>query len=258
METLVNSNAVTTNVVLNDVPVIQVNDVATNAVKELTNMEAKRINWEQGAQKTSNQALYNLLAECLMFGGELSTAQAKQRVLALESFYKARGYQYRKDTPLLSRIVRAVFGNIDRRQVSTYSLVLRQAQKSNVAYADLATWIESHGGVQEIRLARSPSFIPAATKVTTAKSDFALAETLAVAKSEQLSLLADAEYVGDNCVLIAEQQADGGFAIKALVRNGGALNAAFMGLYADSKKTKEEVKQEKQAANDADGVALAA
>lgn len=76
---------------------------------------------------------------------------------------------------------------------------------------------------------------------------------LAIAKSEQLSQLADAGYVGEDCVLIAEQMADGGFAIRALVRKDGAVNAAFTALYGDIKSQQIAAQKEVNAANDADG-----
>jgi hypothetical protein len=76
---------------------------------------------------------------------------------------------------------------------------------------------------------------------------------LAIAKSEQLSQLADAGFVGEDCVLIAEQLADGGFAIRALVRKEGAVNAAFTALYGDIKSQQVAAQKEVNAANDADG-----
>jgi hypothetical protein len=55
-------------------------------------------------------------------------------------------------------------------------------------------------------------------------------------------------------VLLAEQQADGSFAIRALVRQGGVVNAAYAAVYAQQKAAVTEQEKEQQAANDADGV----
>jgi hypothetical protein len=245
----------TSNVVLNDKPAQTVgnSNVVVNATKLLASMEAKRITWEQGAYRTSNLELYKVLADCLLFAGELTVAESKQRSTALEAFFTERGYKYKKDSHIIARVVRAVFGNIDRRRISTYVLVLRQAQKSKVEATQLAQWIEDGGGIQEIKLARSATFISPTGKASIAKADFEKLPVLAIAKSEQLSLLADAGYVGEDCVLIAEQLADGGFAIRALVRKEGAVNAAFTALYGDIKAQEVAAKKEVDAANDADG-----
>lgn len=257
MNTLMNAVEVTatSNVVLNDKPSQTAgnSNVVVNATKLLSGMEAKRISWEQGAYRTSNLELYNVLAECLLFSGELPVGESKQRSAALESFFKERGYKYKKDSHIIARVVRAVFGNIDRRRISTYVLVLRQAQKSRIEATQLAKWIEDGGGIQEIKLARSATFVSPTDKASIVKADFENLPVLAIAKSEQLSQLADAGFVGEDCVLIAEQLADGGFAIRALVRKEGAVNAAFTALYSDIKSQQIASKKEVNAANDADG-----
>ena len=250
MNTLMNAveTTATNNVVLNDK-----SSVVINAGKLLAGIEAKRISWEQGAYRVSNLELYNVLADCLLFAGELPVTESKQRSSALEAFFKERGYKYKKDSHIIARVVRAVFGNIDRRRISTYVLVLRQAQKSKVEATQLAQWIEDGGGIQEIKLSRSATFVSPTAKASIAKNNSVNLPVLAIAKSEALSQLADAGYVGEDCVLIAEQLADGGFAIRALVRKEGAVNAAFTALYGDIKSQQVAAKKEVVAANDADG-----
>ena len=257
MNTLLNAVAtsVTKNVVLNDkaVKTSDKSHVAINAGKWLADMEAKRIAWEQGAYRVSNKELYALLADCLLFSGELPVAESKQRSAALETFFKERGYKYKKDSHIIARVVRAMFGDVDRRRISTYVLVLRQAQKSSVESTQLAQWIEDCGGIQEIKLSRSATFVSPTAKASIAKSDFANLPVLAIAKSEQLTLLADAGFLGEECVFIAEQLAGGSFAIRALVRKEGAINAAFTALYSDIKSQRISAETEVDAANDADG-----
>ena len=257
MNALLNAVAtsVTKNVVLNDkaVKTSDKSHVAINAGKWLADMEAKRIAWEQGAYRVSNKELYALLADCLLFSGELPVAESKQRSAALETFFKERGYKYKKDSHIIARVVRAMFGDVDRRRISTYVLVLRQAQKSSVESTQLAQWIEDCGGIQEIKLSRSATFVSPTAKASIAKSDFVNLPVLAIAKSEQLTLLADAGFLGEECVFIAEQLAGGSFAIRALVRKEGAINAAFTALYSDIKAQQISAKAEVDAANDADG-----
>ena len=202
---------------------------------KLPEMEAKRQQWESTAYRTSNQQLYAVLADCLAYGEALPTAEAKQRAKDLEEFFKLRDIDVKSDSPLLTRVVKAVFGDVDRRRVSTYSLVLRTAQMEGVAAGLLAGWIEGRGGVQEVKLSRSATYVSPKDKAEQAKSTLSALPNLAVAK-DKLAELADADFVGCECVLLAEQQADGSFHIKALTRSGSAVKAALTALYSVQQK----------------------
>lgn len=210
--------------------------VAQPLTKVLADLETERETWEQGAYRTSNLALYSVLAKCLAIAQADTPELAKQRNAGLEAFYKQRGYSYKKDAPPATRVVKAVFGNVDRRRLSTYSLVLREAIKQKVLATQLAEWIEQKGGIQEIRLSQSATFIKPAVKVEQAKQSFDTLPELATVKSEALSLLADGDFMGECCVLIAEQAANGSFVVRGFTRAGGAVNAAFAALYAEQKK----------------------
>ena len=247
----VNTSPVTTNVLLKDTT--KVTNLTIGATVALTNMESSRITWENGAYRTSNQSLYAVLAECLAFCAELTISEAKQRNAALEAFYKERCYRYKKDLPLATRVVRAVFGGRDRRRISTYSLVIRQAMKESIMAINLATWIEERGGLQEISLGKSATYIKPADKAEIAKNNLKGKTPIGYAQSELLSHLADADHLGDMCVLLAEQQADGSFGVYAVLRQDGLVNSAFTSLYALGKEIEAKAKAEIKAANDADG-----
>ena len=206
------------------------------AATGLVELEGKRKQWETTVYRTSNQQLYALLAECYSYGGELAMDQAKERSKVLADFCQSRGYVLKKETPLMTRIVKAVFGNVDRRRISTYSTVLRSAKAANVLPTNLAQWIEQNGGIQEIRLSQSATFVKPAVKVEQAKQAFDTLPELATVKSEALSQLADGDFMGECCVLIAEQAANGSFVVRGFTRAGGAVNAAFAALYAEQKK----------------------
>lgn len=210
--------------------------VAQPLTKVLADLETQRVVWEEGVYRTSNLALYALLAHCLAIAQADTPELAKQRNAGLEAFYKLRGYSYKKDAPPATRVVKAVFGNVDRRRLSTYSLVLREAIKKRVQATQLAEWIEQNGGIQEIRLSQSATFIKPAVKVEQARQSFDTLPELATVKSEALSQLADGEFMGDCCLLIAEQNAEGAFVVRGFTRAGGAVNAAFAALYAEQKK----------------------
>ena len=231
-------SAPTTSVVQNDASKAAKATPSTTpapTVPNLSEMEAKRQQWETTAYRTSNQQLYAVLADCLAYGEALPVAEAKQRTKDLEEFFKLRGYTVKSDSPLLSRIVKAVFGNVDRRRISTYSLVLRTAQKEGITADKLAGWVEERGGVQEVKLSRSATYVSQKNKSAQSKTTLSLLPNLAVAK-DKLAELADADFVGGECVLLAEQQADGSFHIKALTRSGTAVSAALAALYNDQHK----------------------
>jgi hypothetical protein len=226
-------------------PVVQ-NDVTTAtavassttqiAATSLIDLESKRQQWETTVYRTSNHQLYTLLAECYVYGGELPFEQAKQRSAVLADFCQQRGYMVKKESPLLTRVVKAVFGNVDRRRISTYSLVLRSAKAANVLPSNLAQWIEERGGIQEIKLTRSATYVSPKAKAEKAQSTLSTVNNLAVVKSDALTQLADGDFMGEECVFVAEQQSDGSFAIKALTRSTTALNAALLAVYGQQTK----------------------
>jgi hypothetical protein len=225
-----------TAVVQNDEITLTPLAVAQPLTKVLADLETERETWEQGVYRTSNLALYAVLAKCLAIAQADTPELAKQRNAGLEAFYKLRGYAYKKDAPPATRVVKAVFGAVDRRRLSTYSLVLREAIKKRVQATQLAEWIEQNGGIQEIRLSQSATFVKPAAKVEKAKESFDTLPELATVKSEALTLLADGDFMGECCVLIAEQAANGSFVVRGFTRAGGAVNAAFAALYAEQKK----------------------
>jgi len=249
-EAVVFSDTVDNNVVQND----KATDATSsaNAVELLETLEQQRKNWEVGAYRTSNQMLYAILSQCLQFGGNLDTTEAnKVRREALEAFYKQRSYRWKKDTPLMTKVVRAVFGDIDRRRLSTYSLVLRRAKLVGVLPSRFADWVESENGIQEIRLGNSATFISPKTKAATAQQRFEQMDKLAVVKTEQLSQLANPDSIGEQCLLVATQEADGSFTVRAVVKANSAVSAAFASIYQAQQAKAEKLEKDHKAAIEA-------
>ena len=98
---------------------------------------------------------------------------------------------------------------------------------------------------------------PAGSKPSLLKMDlgsfFEAKPDLGTVQSEWLSVEADPSYIGQACVLLAEQQADGSFHVRAVIRNQTALKAAYAALYAKQKAAHDKALAEVAAANDADG-----
>lgn len=239
----------TNNVVSNDV--IKQPKAHDLTVQVLEGLEQKRKDWEEGAYRKSNMELYGILADCLHYSADLATkAAAKARNAELEKFYKMRGYQNKANTPLATKVVRAVFGNIDRRRTNVYSLVIRAALDANVTPEDLPNWIMLQGGVEEIRLAASKNHVSTAERIELVKTRLDDQEVLAVVKSDGLSLVAQTDKIGQRCVLLAEQEADGSFSIQKLIYSDGAVNAAMLAVYAEANKEKSEAEAIAEAVGD--------
>lgn len=223
-------------------------DVKNVATDILVGIETSRINWQEGAYKTSNQALYAVLADCLKFCGDLDGKKNKARNEALKQFHAERSYPYSADSSLATRVVRAVFGNINRSRVSTYALVVNAAKAAQIATADMAEWIEEQGGVQEIKLAKSPTYQTRAEKVASGHSLFEAKPELATVRSETLGQMTNSEKTGEECVLLAVQNDDSTFTVKAISYKDGVVKAAFAALYAEDKAAKDKLAKQQKAA----------
>jgi hypothetical protein len=203
---------------------------ANDVEQVLLKLEDRRKTWEDGVYRTSNQALYAMLADCMAFAAPLPTTDAaRQRNDALSRLLKQRNYEVMASSPLVTRVVKVVFGDVDRRRVSSYSQVLRCAQQQAVEPQDLAAWIEIKGGIQKIRLQQSATFISPQDRAIRAQEALDRSPFVATASSPELRLLADSQHMGQDCVLLAQQQADGSFAIRTVVRNLAAITAARLG-----------------------------
>ena len=208
----------------------------------LAEIEAKRISWENNEYKASNTVLYSVLSDCLEYCAPVGGKLNKQRNNRLKAFLEQRKYAVKNDAKLSTKVTRAVFGEIDRKRVSTYAIVIDAALKEKVKPANLAQWIVEKGGIQSIKLVQSETFISPKEKMQTTeqKLEATKGTGLATVKSGALSMLADADKAGQNCVLIATQEADGSFTILSVTHKSSALNAAYLAIYADL--TPKEVK----------------
>jgi hypothetical protein len=217
----------------------------------ITNLIKQREDWEANAYRVSNEILYSILAECYALELEISNTKEGVKKLRDEvnSQAKRLGYTFKDGTPLLNRIVRTVFGNVHRSRISTYSLVLREAKNMSVAIADIPSFISKAGGVQEIRLSKSVTYKSPKAKAATAQERFEHMDKLAVVKTEALSKLANPDNIGEYCVLLAKQYADGSFQVKAVVTSTTAVNAALAAVYQAEKAVIDQEEKELKKAN---------
>jgi hypothetical protein len=231
MSNAVLENTLNTDVVLNNKAKTPTT-VADQVSVVLDTLIAQREDWENNAYRVSNQQLYGILAKCYALDWEIANTSegVKKMRDAVNSYASRLGFSFKDGTPMINRIVRCVFGNVHRTRISTYSLVLREAKKQEVAIADIPAFIEQAGGLQEIRMSKSETYKSPKAKAEIAETS-AYADTLAVAKSAALSQKADPQFEGTRCVLLSTQQANGGFAVHAVIRSKQAVQAALLTHY---------------------------
>lgn len=203
--------------------------------------------WEQNAYRTSNDQLYALLAKCYQMYKAMAfdTDEAKALRDGLKTYIDLKGYKFVKSTHTLNKIVQCVFG-VDRRRVSAYGIVLRTALANNIAVEALADYIREKGGVEEVRLAKSPNATSPAQKATLAGGYIGLHDYGTVT-SVELAQKLDAGKIGKNAVFIGVWQADGSVILRAVVESETALNAALASYYS---ATKAEIEKQAKATAD--------
>lgn len=195
---------------------------------------AERKVWQDGAFAKSNVELYALLGKCyaLYFdlrGNDKDTKAARE---VLTNEIAEKGYSFSEGTHGLTRLVKYVFEGIDRRRVSAYSLVLREALAQNIKAEGIPSFITQGGGVEEIRRSKSKTAKTAKQKAELGKQAVAT-QQFATFSSDTLAVLAQqaGRSAGDDLVAVVTLQADGSFVVKALVSSTTALNAARVSAY---------------------------
>lgn len=247
--------AAAANVVQHDTTAVQPVSPAATAQTSVRNyieqLVLEREVWENTAYRTSNDQLYALLQKCYgtykaMAGDSVEAATLRE---ALKTYMNLKGIRVSESAHGLVKIVKCVFGD-DRRRASAYGIVLRSALAQKVAVADLPTFIRNSGGVEEIRLAKSPNAMTAKQKAS-AGAQAVAATTLGVFAGEALAQHMDATNIGSNAVLIGTWQADGSVVVRAVVQNSTAVNAALASYYSNNKDTVAAQAVVQTAANDA-------
>ena len=207
--------------------------------------------WQSNAFRTSNEQLYSILQKCYgmykaMEGG---SEEAKALRAGLKDYISIKGYVFSTSTHTLTRIVKCVFGN-DRRRVSAYGIVLRAALSQGIGALDVAAFIRESGGVEEIRLAKSPNSMSAKQKAEVVKETVSQ-KSIGVFSGNLLnSLMGDAGKVGTNTVLVGMWQADGSILVRAVVESETVLTAALASYYGKITSTSATAVAEKKAATE--------
>lgn len=86
----------------------------------------KRITWENGTYKASNDELYALLSDCLELFNEVQLE--RKLIKRINALLEEREIQMRSNTSLATKIVRLIFGDCGKRAY-TYAKVITVASK---------------------------------------------------------------------------------------------------------------------------------
>jgi hypothetical protein len=221
----------------------------------LQRLITERKTWEADAYRTSNEQLYALLQRIYNFYRSVSGTDNKLKQEQLLNYCTAQGFRFNKSSHLITKVVRCVFDDkaMDRRRVSTYSLVLRSAHKQVLSGAlksdAIAQFVATQGGVEQVRLAKSPTALTPKQKAQAAAQ--IVSDTIATVASETLSAVTAVGNVNKHAVLLAVQQADGTFAVKSLIYSDGVVNAALAAFYAKQQALQDDA-DAKAAATDGD------
>ena len=201
---------------------------ATVLLEELI---VEKDSWFDNAYRTSNEQLYALLAKCYDFYFKLKEEGENGKKLreGFDAYIVEKGYKFSSGSHTLVRIVKCVFG-ADRRRVSAYGIVLRTALQKGLATDQVADFIRDSGGVEEVRLARSPNAMTVKQKAQ-ASAEKLSSSVLTVVKTTALEQLLDAGNIGKPVVLVGTWQSDGSIAVHACTNAAGAVNAALVSQY---------------------------
>ena len=194
----------------------------------LNELEARRVAIEDGVMRRANHALYQLLSDCLALATLASQLDPNNvRSREIDAFLEARDLKAGKDEPLFSKVITAVFGNVQRSRISSYRTVLKAASASGITAAALPGWIESQGGIQEIRLASTGNGREQVSEMSSLALDYLLDRgSVFAVQSDELSKQTSIESNGKEVVLVATKKHNGTFMVHAVVEDPAAVKKA--------------------------------
>lgn len=204
---------------------------------------SERQHWENHELANSNETLYALLQHCYSLNNAMSgtdfTAKALRKGLA--NYIQQKGYQFKESSPLISKIVKCVFG-VDRRRVNAYSSALRVAIAEKVAVMSLPKFFKDQGGIEEVR--RKATTGKAKTMKDKVELGRAVLESdvLASISSDTLNANFSTQNLEEGVVLLATREDDGTFAIRRVVQSNSAVKSALAAC-ASVGQEKEKAKQ---------------
>lgn len=208
--------------------------LAVQTRNRVADLAMRREAWESSDLTRSNQILFGLLAECLaLFLDLTSGTNIKEKKLGFHDYLNTSGITYRSDAPLTQKIILSVFGNKDRRRISTYHTVLQVAIKGKWSVEDTPKNIIALGGVQEASLCKSSGM--SATEKAVCASESVLSKTIALIDSDLVRTTIAAGTEEELVVGLMTHKADGALALHCIVQSKPAVKATLASYYSKNK-----------------------
>ena len=217
----------------------------------ISNLIAERKHWETNEFASSNKRKYQILQSCYVLYKDMVGITVEKLALkrAFNKHCEELGFEFKDSTHLMVRVVTAVFGNQDRRRVSSYAKALRIAAEKNIGSMDIPKFLSDAGGIEEVRREGKTVRVNIKEK---AKIGLTLMQgkTLAQVQGDALNAEFDEAAYDGAALLISTREVDGSFHIKYVLQNGVLITSALAHL-PTLLKDKEALKAEEQkAAND--------
>lgn len=220
-------------------PVVQ-SGSAANVVAMRSRIEAlahEREAWEATAYVRSNELLYGLIQKCYALYLDLTDSKGDvgAKKVAFKDYINSKGYVFRDNAPLTAKIIRCVFGDKDRRRLSTYHTALRVVVAKKWSLDEVPAKITEAGGVQELSLNKGSAALTTKEK---AKQALRVVGTnaLATVSSNKLAAQSNPETKGEHAVAVVTQNADGSYTIHCVVNSESVVNAALAKYFSKNKE----------------------
>ena len=187
----------------------------------------QRVDWESNELASANDGLYALLQHCYSLNNAMSGTgvAAKGLKKGLANYIDTKGLKFTDATPLITKIVKCVFG-VDRRRVSAYASALKVAIAERKQVMELPKFFRDNGGIEEVR--RSSTAKPKSIKDKAALGRSVLeGDVLATVSGDSLNANYSTESLEDGVVLLATREDDGTFAVRKVVQNKSVINSAL-------------------------------
>ena len=203
---------------------------------------AQRVDWENNELASANDALYALLQHCYSLNNAMSGTGVASKALkkGLSNYIDNKGLIFTDATPLITKIVKCVFG-VDRRRVNAYASALKVAIAEKKQVMELPKFFRDNGGIEEVR--RSNTKKPKSVKDKAALGRSVLdGDVLATVSGDSLNANYSTESLEEGVVLLATREDDGTFAVRKVVQNKSVINSAlatFASIGAEQEKARQ-------------------
>ena len=246
MTNVINASAVTNNSATTTTSSAKLDlSIATAMRERIEDLAIKREGWENTQLARSNQALYSIFQECLSLYRDLTEGEnLKEKKIGFRDHINIKGYKFKESSPLSLKVIRCVFGDKDRRRLSTYHTVLRVAIADNWSLDAVASKITERGGVQEISI-RKANAMSQKDKALTAQTAL-LNQSVATIDSQTLKSNRKSEFNEQQAVAILTQNQDGTFTVHCVVHSTTAVNSALSAYFNANKTDLQQIVEQQK------------